>query len=190
MTELPHNRGWIGRLQSAFMQSIEKFDLKKKYTEFEYEKFHEALQESIAGTLKNIGDYSLFGMKVGPYLTVFPYLFYLGYKMLFDRSIPVKNKSALVAGLAYVIWPLDFIPDPIPIAGWVDDVMVLAVALNSLLEDSDPLIKKALKKYWKGEDDVLKIIKEILDILEEALYFLPKKFIKLIKDVFPKGYSK
>jgi uncharacterized membrane protein YkvA (DUF1232 family) len=41
----------------------------------------------------------------------------------------------LVLALLYIISPVDFIPDPIPVIGWVDDVAVGvgagAVALGS-----------------------------------------------------------
>lgn len=42
---------------------------------------------------------------------------------------------ALVAAIAYIIWPFDFIPDIIPIVGWIDDGFILFFLLKRLLTE-------------------------------------------------------
>jgi uncharacterized membrane protein YkvA (DUF1232 family) len=37
---------------------------------------------------------------------------------------------AIIVALAYVLWPIDLIPDLIPVIGWVDDVIALIVAFS------------------------------------------------------------
>jgi uncharacterized membrane protein YkvA (DUF1232 family) len=54
-----------------------------------------------------------------------------------DLDIPVMDLAILVAAAAYVIMPLDFIPDLIPILGWSDDVTIAALAMRTL------------RKHWR-----------------------------------------
>lgn len=49
------------------------------------------------------------------------------------------EKSLVIGTLAYVIWPLDAIPDLAPWVGWLDDLGVTSVALLFL--------SRALAKY-------------------------------------------
>ena len=49
-----------------------------------------------------------------------------------DPNTPTWAKAILVAAVAYVISPIDIVPDFIPVAGWLDDVGVLAAALKGV----------------------------------------------------------
>ena len=50
------------------------------------------------------------------------------YDMLTDKeyTLELKTKVAIAGTLAYVILPIDVVPDFIPFVGWVDDIFVLA----------------------------------------------------------------
>ncbi len=48
------------------------------------------------------------------------------------RDIPWKNLLIVTAGIVYFVSPLDFIPDFIPIAGYMDDLTVLMWVFNSV----------------------------------------------------------
>jgi len=63
--------------------------------------------------------------------------FILLLQMLKDPEFELSNKSKLlIAGtLAYVILPIDVIPDFMPIVGWLDDVFILGYTINSLSDD-------------------------------------------------------
>ena len=83
-------------------------------------------------------------------------------KMLFSMVQDYKNGiykdvawtsiAGVVATLIYVISPLDFIPDVIPIIGLLDDAAVIALCFD--------LLREELKKYqlWKQENG------EIIDL--------------------------
>ena len=34
----------------------------------------------------------------------------------------------LISGIIYCLWPIDLVPDIIPVLGWVDDVVVMYLA--------------------------------------------------------------
>lgn len=48
------------------------------------------------------------------------------------RDIPWKNLLLVTAGIVYFVMPLDFIPDFIPITGFLDDLTVLMWVFNSV----------------------------------------------------------
>ncbi|MDX1774994.1 MAG: DUF1232 domain-containing protein [Desulfobulbales bacterium] len=56
------------------------------------------------------------------------------YLILSDRRTPWYVKLLLSAGLLYIIAPMDFLSDTVPLLGWLDDLaiasFVVAVALR------------------------------------------------------------
>lgn len=53
-----------------------------------------------------------------------------------DPRTPVGLKAILVAALAYVILPVDLIPDAIPILGQADDLTVLLLVLDLFVQNA------------------------------------------------------
>lgn len=117
-------------------------------------------------------------------LALLPDLFHLSGKLLFDRRVPAENKGALIAVLIYVMSPLDFIPDGLPVAGWVDDLVVMAVGLHKFLETAKPDVRQAVARHWAGTYDVLDSVKHVLNVADEAVEFLPKKLLGMMKSIF------
>jgi uncharacterized membrane protein YkvA (DUF1232 family) len=55
--------------------------------------------------------------------------------------------------LGYLIWPIDAIPDFIPVIGYMDDIAVVATALLTLVAHITPEIKKKAQEKlseWFG----------------------------------------
>ena len=48
------------------------------------------------------------------------------YYVLQKPDVPAADKGIIIAALGYLISPLDFIPDPIPVAGYTDDALAMA----------------------------------------------------------------
>ena len=57
------------------------------------------------------------------------------WRYLRDPGVAAWRKLAGVAAVAYVIWPLDLIPDGIPVLGWLDDAGVIAAAAAFLVAE-------------------------------------------------------
>ncbi len=53
----------------------------------------------------------------------------LYWRLFRDRRVPTLAKAFFVVTLAYLVWPVDLIPDFVPLLGEVDD---LAVVLSGL----------------------------------------------------------
>ncbi len=57
------------------------------------------------------------------------------WRYLRDPGVAAWRKLAGVAAVAYVLWPLDLIPDGIPVLGWLDDAGVVAAAAAFLVAE-------------------------------------------------------
>lgn len=58
----------------------------------------------------------------------------LVYYLLRDREVPIYLKVLPFAGLIYILFPIDFLPDVIPVLGQLDDLTVLIVGLKVFIE--------------------------------------------------------
>ena len=50
-------------------------------------------------------------------------------RLMLDRRVPIWSKLIIPGGLVYIFSPIDFMPDIIPILGWLDDIIAAAVTL-------------------------------------------------------------
>lgn len=117
-------------------------------------------------------------------LAILPDFFHLAIKCLFDKTIPVENKGALVLAVAYVVSPIDLVPDFIFITGWLDDLIVLTMGLNKFLDVNNFAIKQAVTRHWAGEGEVLDTVKHVLATGDAAVDFLPKRFLQTVRGMF------
>jgi uncharacterized membrane protein YkvA (DUF1232 family) len=60
--------------------------------------------------------------------------------LLRDPRIPTARKSVLAVAAAYMLSPVDLIPERLPIVGALDDVAVAVLALDVFLDAVDPAI--------------------------------------------------
>jgi uncharacterized membrane protein YkvA (DUF1232 family) len=49
------------------------------------------------------------------------------WRLMRDKQGPGWAKILLVAAVAYVVWPLDLVPDAVPLFSWIDDMGVVFV---------------------------------------------------------------
>lgn len=68
-------------------------------------------------------------------------------RLLGDERVPRKRKVVLVALVAYLLMPFDLVPDFIPVAGQLDDLIIAAVALRYVLRSGGPQL---LEEHWPG----------------------------------------
>jgi len=64
-----------------------------------------------------------------------------------DRTLPRALRVRLWLLIAYLISPIDLIPDFIPVVGYADDVIIVAIALRSVTRRAGP---EALQQHWPG----------------------------------------
>lgn len=101
------------------------------------------------------------------HVLLLPDLFHLLCGLALDPDVPAKHKAAVGTALAYVVLPYDLIPEGVfgP-AGFTDDVALAAYVLNGILNHVDP---KIVLRHWKGDQDLLRQIRNILDAADRML---------------------
>jgi uncharacterized membrane protein YkvA (DUF1232 family) len=84
------------------------------------------------------------------------YLALLLFFTLQQSTTPMWAKSIIVGALGYFIFPVDLIPDIIPIAGFTDDWAALASAIGAValfVEEDTKLKAKEKLHIWFGAYD-------------------------------------
>ena len=66
----------------------------------------------------------------------------LATNMLRDDRVPVEARTALVAGAAYVISPVDLIPGFIPVLGQLDDLLVALLGIRFALAQAPAEVRE------------------------------------------------
>lgn len=56
------------------------------------------------------------------------------YDLLRDPTTPVWVKIAIIIALGYLIYPMDAVPDFIPVAGYGDDLAVILATASAIRE--------------------------------------------------------
>jgi uncharacterized membrane protein YkvA (DUF1232 family) len=69
-----------------------------------------------------------------------------------DRTLPAAVRSWLVLLLAYLAFPVDLIPDFVPVIGYADDVILVCVVLRAIVRRAGP---DAVRSHWPGTADGL-----------------------------------
>jgi uncharacterized membrane protein YkvA (DUF1232 family) len=86
--------------------------------------------------------------------------------LLTDRRVPLKRKLLLAALLAYLISPLDIIPDFIPGLGQMDDILIVVLVLHGLLSSVG---EEVLLEHWQGRPDLILLIRRALTAFSRRL---------------------
>ncbi|MCF7794441.1 MAG: DUF1232 domain-containing protein [Candidatus Cloacimonetes bacterium] len=150
---------------------------KEKITERKL-KFYEKLREKISGfTNRKTG---VKGSKVLEYVLALPDFFILLCRLTVDKRVKTSQKVLVGGIIAYVMSPIDLIPDFIPVIGYVDDVVLVVFGLNMILNDLDPQV---LLDNWSGKQDVLKLMKKTTAAAEDIL---SKNILSRIKKILGK----
>jgi uncharacterized membrane protein YkvA (DUF1232 family) len=64
-----------------------------------------------------------------------------------DPTLPRGVRVRLWLLLGYLALPIDLVPDVIPVIGYADDAVVVALALRSVVRHAGP---EALDRHWPG----------------------------------------
>lgn len=99
--------------------------------------------------------------RLAEYALFAPRLAVLLFRLMRDRRVPPRPKAILVLLAAYLASPVDLIPDFLPGIGHVDDLVLAAFALDQIL---NRIPDQYVREHWDGDEDVLQVVREILDI--------------------------
>jgi uncharacterized membrane protein YkvA (DUF1232 family) len=58
----------------------------------------------------------------------------LVYKLMLDPEVPIYLKALPLAGVVYLLFPFDFLPDVIPGIGQLDDITILVIGAKMFID--------------------------------------------------------
>jgi uncharacterized membrane protein YkvA (DUF1232 family) len=76
-------------------------------------------------------------------------------RLLGDPRVPRARKLALAAMVAYLLLPFDLVPDFVPVAGQLDDAVLLALVLRGIARSAGAGV---LAEHWPGTAGSLALI--------------------------------
>lgn len=85
--------------------------------------------------------------RLGEALRLLPDVLRLLRRLAADPQLPRGVRIRLVLLLAYLVSPIDLIPDVVPVLGYADDVVVIVLALRSVARHAGT---QALHRHWPG----------------------------------------
>jgi uncharacterized membrane protein YkvA (DUF1232 family) len=75
-----------------------------------------------------------------------------------DPSVPRGARIKLLLLLGYLVLPLDLVPDFLPLIGYADDVIIMALVLRSVIRSAGP---GSLRRHWPGTPAGLAVIERL-----------------------------
>lgn len=94
-------------------------------------------------------------LAAGEALRLLPDLVRLVRRLAADRTLPRGLRLRLWALLAYLLSPLDLVPDVVPVVGYADDVVVVAWALRAVVRRAG---EETLARHWPGSPAGLAVV--------------------------------
>jgi uncharacterized membrane protein YkvA (DUF1232 family) len=75
-----------------------------------------------------------------------------------DRSLPRGVRVRLWLLLGYLVSPIDIIPDFIPVIGYADDLVIVAIVLRSTVRAAGV---EAVRAHWPGTPDGFAVLQRL-----------------------------
>ena len=91
-------------------------------------------------------------------LRLLPDLVRLLRRLAADGSLPRGVRVRLWLLLGYLLMPIDLVPDFIPVIGYADDAVIVALALRSVTRRAGP---EALERHWPGSPEGLAAVRRL-----------------------------
>lgn len=79
-------------------------------------------------------------------------------RLLADDRVPRRKRALLLTMIGYLAMPIDLVPDFIPVAGQLDDLLLVAFVLRNVLRAGGP---ELLNEHWPGPASSLGVISRL-----------------------------
>jgi uncharacterized membrane protein YkvA (DUF1232 family) len=96
---------------------------------------------------------------------ILPNLLRLLKRLAADNSLPWGVRARLWLLLAFVISPIDIIPDFIPVIGYLDDAILVVLVLRSVVRRSG---QQAIERHWPGSAEDLAAVLRMAGIRDRS----------------------
>lgn len=94
-------------------------------------------------------------------LRLLPDLLRLLKRLAADPELPRGVRLRLVVLLVYLVSPVDLIPDFIPVLGYADDAIVVALVLRSVARRAGA---EAIERQWPGTPEGLRVVQRLAGV--------------------------
>ena len=101
------------------------------------------------------------------------------YGLVTDNRVNSVDKLVVAGAIAYILLPIDVIPDFIPFLGEVDDVFLLILALQRLIGNAG---RAVVQTYWAGDPADLTAL-NLEKVLAASAFFLPRRMRRRLRAI-------
>lgn len=130
-----------------------------EYNAAQAQDFYQRIRSKIVRWAQGAGA----GKEITKYVLLVPDIMALFVRLMGDPRISAALKAEIAAASAYIIIPLDLMPEAaMGPAGLIDDAIVGMIALNRVVKAMGQAGEDVLRQYWDGDEDVLRVMEELL----------------------------
>jgi len=101
------------------------------------------------------------GAQLRDAVRLLPDLLRLLRRLAADSTLPRGVRLRLLLLIGYLAMPIDLIPDFIPVLGYADDAIIVALALRSVTRAAGP---EAIARHWPGTWIGLKVVQRLAGV--------------------------
>lgn len=98
-------------------------------------------------------------------LRLLPDLLRLLGRLATDQTVPRGVRIRVILVLVYLASPIDLVPDFVPVLGYADDAVIVALVLRSVVRRTGP---DALAHHWPGTPEGLLMVQRLAGLPPET----------------------
>lgn len=147
---------------SSVESNKKNLDNHKEYT---YRRFRKEFKERFSAKYE----------KMYPYVVMIPDIIALFMRLYKDKRVVKEVKFNISIALGYLLFPLDILPDALPIIGKIDDLAVTFFILQKVLCD---IPEEIILDNWEGQSNIIEVSREAMTLLNDK--FGAKEIRKMV----------
>ncbi len=147
---------------SSVESNKKNLDNHKEYT---YRRFRKEFKERFSAKYD----------KMYPYVVMIPDIIALFMRLYKDKRVVKEVKFNISIALGYLLFPLDILPDTLPIIGKIDDLAVTFFILQKVLCD---IPEEIILDNWEGQSNIIEVSREAMTLLNDK--FGAKEIRKMV----------
>lgn len=135
------------------------------HREYTYRRFRKEFKERFSAKYE----------KMYPYVVMIPDIIALFMRLYKDERVAKEVKFNISIALGYLLFPLDILPDTLPLIGKIDDLAVTFFILQKVLCD---IPEEVILDNWEGQSNIIEISREAMALLNDK--FGAKEIRKMV----------